>query len=98
MAENVLEMKNLKVVFPSEKGLIRAVEGVDIEIEKGKCVALVGESGCGKSVTSLAAMKLLSSPPAVIRIDRLNLCGEDVLNYSDKKMQSVRGSKAAMIF
>lgn len=98
MAENVLEMKNLKVVFPSEKGLIRAVEGVDIEIEKGKCVALVGESGCGKSVTSLAAMKLLSSPPAVIRIDKLNLCGEDVLNYSDKKMQSVRGSKAAMIF
>lgn len=49
MAENVLEMKNLKVVFPSEKGLIRAAEGVDIEIEKGKCVALVGESGCGKA-------------------------------------------------
>ena len=47
---NALEVKNLKVVFPTEAGMIRAVEGIDIEIEQGKCAAIVGESGCGKSV------------------------------------------------
>ena len=70
MSERVLDIRNLKVVFPNELGIIRAVEGIDLEIEKGKCVALVGESGCGKSVTSLVSMKLLGNSGAIVRADK----------------------------
>lgn len=97
MNKQVLEIKNLKVVFPNEKGIIRAVEGIDLQIEKGRCVALVGESGCGKSVTSLAAMKLLGDT-ALMRVDEMKLCGEDITGLSDKEMQKLRGKKISMIF
>ena len=95
---NALEVKNLKVVFPTEAGMVRAVEGIDIEIEQGKCAAIVGESGCGKSVTSLAVMKLLSTPPAVVRVDKLELCGTDIRELTDKQMQKLRGKDVSMIF
>mgnify|MGYP001637471161 CR=1 FL=1 len=95
---NALEVKNLKVIFPTEMGIVRAVEGIDIEIEEGKCAAIVGESGCGKSVTSLAVMKLLSTPPAVVRCDKLMLGGIDIRDLNDKQMQKVRGKDMAMIF
>ena len=97
MSEQVLGIKNLKIVFPNEKGMIRAVEGIDLEIEKGKCVALVGESGCGKSVTSLAVMKLLASS-AVMQADEMKLCGKEITELSDKQMQSLRGKQISMIF
>ncbi len=93
-----LDVKNLKVIFPVEGGVVRAVEGIDIEIEQGQCAAIVGESGCGKSVTSLAVMKLLSTPPAVVRVDKLELGGVDIRDLSDKQMQKVRGKDVAMIF
>lgn len=93
-----LEVKNLKVIFPTEAGIVRAVEGIDIEIEQGQCVAIVGESGCGKSVTSLAVMKLLSTPPAIMRADTLKLDGTDIRDLNDKQMQKVRGKDVAMIF
>ena len=57
MSEPLLKLENLKVIFPSSRGIVRAVEGINLEIERGEAVALVGESGCGKSVTSLALMK-----------------------------------------
>ncbi len=98
MSEKVLNIKNLKVVFPSTMGFIRAVEGIDLEIEKGKCVALVGESGCGKSVTSLATMKLLNPSNSAIQVDKMELCGTDIKNLSDKEMQNLRGKKISMIF
>lgn len=98
VSEKVLNIKNLKVVFPNERGIIRAVEGIDLEIERGKCVALVGESGCGKSVTSLAAMKLLGNSGAVVRTDRMELCGMDIQQLSDKEMQGFRGKRISMIF
>lgn len=98
MSEKVLDIKNLKVVFPNEMGIIRAVEGIDLEIEQGKCVALVGESGCGKSVTSLATMKLLGNSNAVVRVEHMNLCGIDIRNLSDKEMQDYRGKKISMVF
>ena len=98
MSEKALVIKNLKVVFPNTNGLIRAVEGVSLEIEKGKCVALVGESGCGKSVTSLAAMKLLDRTGAIVRADELTLSGQDMKMLSEKEMQEIRGSKISMIF
>lgn len=98
MSEKVLDIQNLKVVFPNERGLIRAVEGIDLCIERGQCVALVGESGCGKSVTSLAAMKLLDNTSAIVRADRLELLGQDILKLDDKQMQELRGKKISMIF
>lgn len=98
MSDYVLEIKNLKVVFPNERGFIRAVEGIDLSIERGKCVALVGESGCGKSVTSLASMKLLDNTPAAIRVDKMELDGMDIRNVSDKEMQAYRGKKISMVF
>lgn len=97
MNKQVLNIKNLKVVFPNEMGIIRAVEGIDLTIEKGKCVALVGESGCGKSVTSLAAMKLLGAA-AIMRVDEMKLCGEDITMLTDKEMQKLRGKKISMVF
>ena len=97
-AKNVLKLRNLKVIFPNEMGIIRAVEGVDLDINEGECVALVGESGCGKSMTSLSIMKLLSSPPALISVDELKLEGEELKDLPEKKMQSIRGSRMSMIF
>ena len=96
--ELMLKLRNLKVIFPNAHGIVKAVEGIDMDIKKGECVALVGESGCGKSVTSLAIMKLLSTPPAMIQVDELKVDGEELKDYTNKKMQSVRGSKISMIF
>lgn len=96
--ELMLKLRNLKVIFPNEMGVVRAVEGIDLDIHKGECVALVGESGCGKSVTSLAIMKLLSTPPALIQVDELKIDGIELKDYSNKKMQDVRGNKISMIF
>lgn len=96
--ELMLKLRNLKVIFPNAMGVVKAVEGIDLDIHKGECVALVGESGCGKSVTSLSIMKLLNSPPALISVDELKVDGEELKDYSNKKMQDVRGKKISMIF
>lgn len=98
MSDTLLNLKNLKVIFPAEQGIVRAVEGIDMTIKRGECVALVGESGCGKSVTSLAIMRLLNSPPALVEVESINLDGEEITNYSEVKMQSVRGKQISMIF
>lgn len=98
MSEKILKIENLEVLFPSDVGVIRAVEGIDLEIEKGNCVALVGESGCGKSVTSLATMKLLGGTKAQVHADVMELCGKDIRSLSDKEMQSMRGKNISMIF
>jgi len=98
MSDLMLKLRNLKVIFPNEIGILKAVEGIDLDIQRGECVAVVGESGCGKSVTALAIMKLLNSPPALMRVDELQLDGEELKDYSDTKMQEIRGKQIAMIF
>jgi oligopeptide/dipeptide ABC transporter ATP-binding protein len=98
MKENLLKLRNLKVIFPADQGIVRAVEGIDMDINKGECVALVGESGCGKSVTSLAIMRLLNTPPAIIDVESINLNGEEITAYSENQMQAVRGKQISMIF
>ena len=96
--ELMLKLRNLKVIFPNAMGVVKAVEGIDLDIRKGECLALVGESGCGKSVTSLAIMKLLNSPPALMQVDELCVDGIELKDYSNKKMQDIRGKKISMIF
>jgi len=98
MSDTVLEVRNLKVAFPAPGGVIRAVEGIDLTTQKGECVALVGESGCGKSVTALSIMKLLRTPPSVSRIDRLELDDRDLTHLTERDMERVRGKDMAMIF
>jgi len=98
MTDAVLEIRNLKVAFPAPGGVIRAVEGIDLTTRKGECVALVGESGCGKSVTALSIMKLLRTPPSVSRIDQLQLDGRDLTRLSERDMERIRGKDMAMIF
>lgn len=98
MKDAMLKVKGLKVVFPNEMGVIRAVEGIDLEVKEGECVALVGESGCGKSVTSLSIMRLLNSPPAIMQAEEISLDGTDIKDFSEKEMQNIRGSKISMIF
>lgn len=98
MSRKILNIQNLKVVFPTAQGILRAVEGIDLQVEKGKCLAIVGESGCGKSVTSLAAMKLLNPAEAIVRVDKMEFDGVDMTSLSDKEMQEFRGKKISMIF
>ena len=66
MAERLLDVKNLKTYFFTDEGIVRAVDGVDLYIEKGETLGVVGESGCGKSVTALSVMKLIPQPPGKI--------------------------------
>ena len=98
MSEPLLKLRDLKVIFPAEQGIVKAVEGIDIDIREGECVALVGESGCGKSVTSLSIMRLLNTPPAIIQVDEITLDNEPIHEYSESKMQTVRGKQISMIF
>ena len=94
----MLDVRKLKVVFPTGGGVIRAVEGVDLTVRQGECVALVGESGCGKSVTSQAVMQLLESPPALIRSEKMELNGRELTGLSPAQLQEVRGKDVSLIF
>lgn len=98
MDNNLLTVRGLKVIFPATGGLIKAVEGIDLDIEKGKCVALVGESGCGKSVTSLSIMRLIKTPPSLLKADEITFEGQNLLELSDSQMQNIRGRKLSMVF
>ena len=100
---NVLEIKNLKIIFRTGEGFVRAVEGVDITVGEGERVAIVGESGCGKSVTSLACMKLLTSPPAYVSADTFRFVSRDgtvhnIMEKSENEMLALRAEEMAMIF
>jgi oligopeptide/dipeptide ABC transporter ATP-binding protein len=93
----LLEVKNLKTYFYTEDGVVRAVDGVSFEVYPGEVLGLVGESGCGKSVTSLSIMRLISKPG---RIDEgeILLDGENLLKLPEDEMIKVRGNRISMIF
>ena len=95
---NVLEIQNLKILFQSDEGILRAVEGVDITVREGERVAIVGESGCGKSVTGLACMKLLNTPPAYVAADLFHFLGRDLRRMEEADMRPLRTAEMAMIF
>jgi oligopeptide/dipeptide ABC transporter ATP-binding protein len=93
----LLEVKGLKTYFYTEDGVVRAVDGVDFEVYPGEVLGLVGESGCGKSVTSLSIMRLISKPGRVDAGEIL-LDGENLLDLSEDEMIKVRGNRISMIF
>ncbi|MCK6539652.1 MAG: ABC transporter ATP-binding protein [Anaerolineales bacterium] len=93
----LLEVKGLKTYFYTDDGIVRAVDGVDFEVYPGEVLGLVGESGCGKSVTSLSIMRLISRPGRVDAGEIL-LDGEDLLKFPEEEMIKVRGNRISMIF
>lgn len=93
----LLEVKNLKTHFFTEDGVVHAVDGVDFEVYPGEILGLVGESGCGKSVTSLSVMRLVS-PPGKVLDGEVLLDDVDLLKLSESEMMKVRGNRISMIF
>jgi len=93
-----LTVRNLKTYFRTEDGNARAVDDVSFAIPAGKTLALVGESGCGKSVTALSIMRLVPDPPGKIVAGNILLNGQDVLRLSEPEMRQLRGNAASMIF
>ena len=98
MAEPLLVVEDLKTYFRTDGGVARAVDGVSFSLNRGETLGLVGESGCGKSVTSLSVMRLIPSPPGEIVSGRIRFRGNDLLGMSDSDMRGVRGNDIAMIF
>jgi peptide/nickel transport system ATP-binding protein len=96
--EPLLELKDLKTWFFTREGTTRAVDGLSFSINPGETLALVGESGCGKSVTSLSILRLIASPPGRVVGGSIRFKGRDLLGLSDREMRSIRGNEIAMIF
>ena len=93
----LLEVKNLKTYFYTEDGVVKAVDGVDFAVNRGEVLGLVGESGCGKSVTSLTIMRLIAQPGRVVEGSIL-FDGQDLLGLPETEMTHVRGNRISMIF
>ena len=94
----LLDVKNLQTQFAISGGVVRAVDGVSWDVRAGETVALVGESGCGKSVSALSVMRLVSAPAGRIVGGQIRFKGRDLLQLSDQDMRAVRGREIGMIF
>ena len=95
---NILELKNLTISFGDKKERYEVVSDVSINVPKGKIVCVVGESGCGKTVTALSVMGLLPVPPGSIDSGQVLFDGQDLLNLSEKQLRDYRGNRLSMIF
>ena len=99
MSEKLLEVKNLRVSYHTYAGEVQSVRGVSFTVNKGETVAVVGESGCGKSVTAKSIMRLIKTPPAEIKEgSEILFDGEDVLQFNEKRLCAYRGGEVAMVF
>jgi peptide/nickel transport system ATP-binding protein/oligopeptide transport system ATP-binding protein len=98
VSEILLEVKNLRTTFHTYDGEVRAADGIDLSVCKGEILGIVGESGCGKSVTSLSMMRLIPSPPGEVSADKMELNGVELQTLTDTQMLQVRGNEISMIF
>jgi ABC-type dipeptide/oligopeptide/nickel transport system ATPase component len=96
--EEILKIENLKTYFFTGDGVARAVDGVSVGIDKNKILGLVGESGCGKSVTALSILRLIPSPPGRIVGGKITLSGREILSLPEIEMRDIRGMLASLIF
>ena len=94
----LLSVQDLAVQFFTDEGLARAVDGIGFDIPSGRTVALVGESGCGKTVTALSILRLVPQPPGKIVAGRIIFQGRDLFELNEKQMRKIRGKNIAMIF
>ncbi len=94
---NILEIKRLKTQFFTEAGVVRAVDGVDLVVKRGEVLGLVGESGCGKSVTSLSIMRLISQPGRIVE-GQIIFDNQDLVKLPESRMMGLRGNRISMIF
>src|SRR2546429_4445104 len=93
----LLEVENLQTHFRTPEGINRAVDGVSFHVDEGETLAIVGESGCGKSVTSMSLMRLIAEPPGKIA-GSIRFQGKDLLQLSEREMRAIRGNDISMIF
>jgi oligopeptide/dipeptide ABC transporter ATP-binding protein len=93
----IVEISNLRTVFHTQDGIVHAVNGISFTLQEGETLGIVGESGCGKSVSMLSLMRLLPQT-AEIKADKMNFFGRNLLEFTDSEMHNVRGSQIAMIF
>ena len=98
MEEPLLKVRGLKTYFYTEEGVVPAVDGLDFDLMSDETLAIVGESGCGKSVTSLSILQIVSTPPGKILEGEIVFKGEDLLKKSEKEMRKIRGNHISMIF
>ncbi len=94
----LLTIRNLHTYFFTDEGVAKAVDGVDLELEEGGTLGVVGESGCGKSVTALSIMRLIPDPPGKITQGEIQFAGTNLLNLSEAEMRKIRGRSISMIF
>ena len=94
----LLQVENLRTFFHTRDGVIRAVDGVTISLRQGRTLGLVGESGCGKSVTALSIMRLIDSPGRIEPESRIQFMGVDLATAGEEELQDLRGNQIAMIF
>src|SRR5687767_547813 len=94
----LLEVKNLRTYFYTEEGVVRAVDGVSWDLDEGETMGLVGESGCGKSVSAMSILRLIPRPPGRIVEGEIIFEGQDLLEVSDEEMRHIRGNRIAMVF
>ena len=98
MPAALLEIRNLKTYFFIREGVAKAVDGVDLFVRRGETVALVGESGCGKSVTAYSILRLIPSPPGKIVAGEIFFAGEDLLLLPEHRLREIRGNEISMVF
>src|SRR3982750_3685420 len=98
MGEKLLDIRGLKTWFKTDDGVVRAVDGVDLHIDRGETLGVVGESGCGKTVTAMSVLKLIPMPPGKIVAGQILYQGRDLAPLNTKEMDRIRAKDIAMVF
>ena len=98
MAETLLDIRGLKTWFATDDGIVRAVDGVDLRIDRGETLGVVGESGCGKTVTARSVLKLIDMPPGRFEAGQILWQGRDLIPLDETEMNKIRAREIAIIF